>query len=319
MANGNENKKNAKSFKWVSKLGFGNVEEIDTIPNPRDDDVLIIVMGPTGVGKSTFIQKVTMSQDVVVGHKLKSCTRDLSWHQLPESQTKGFENRRVFLIDTPGFDDTFDDDSQILKRITAWLAKSYSSQMPIAGIVYMNDITQKRMFGSTRMNLTMFQKLCGEESFQKVVMATSQWDTLSNESIGTAREEQLKTNFWKDVLDGNATYMAMKEEDSLTAIINHILATYRMIEQGHLMVAETLKIQDEIVVLEKSLPATSAGQELRYTLQELMELQKAALKNVHDEERKKAIEEKMKQLGDQVSGLKMSFSERFRRFFRFGK
>jgi Fe-S cluster assembly ATPase SufC len=35
------------------------------------------VMGTTGSGKSTFIQKATGSPDIVVGHNLKACEKTL--------------------------------------------------------------------------------------------------------------------------------------------------------------------------------------------------------------------------------------------------
>ena len=37
--------------------------------------VLIAVMGVTGSGKSTFVKKVTGSEDVVVGNDLTSCMK----------------------------------------------------------------------------------------------------------------------------------------------------------------------------------------------------------------------------------------------------
>jgi len=36
----------------------------------------------------------------------------------------GLKGYRLVLLDTPGFDDTFLDDIEILKRIAAWLAVS---------------------------------------------------------------------------------------------------------------------------------------------------------------------------------------------------
>ena len=39
---------------------------------------IVAVMGTTGSGKSTFIQKATGSHDVIIGHNLKSCTRLLT-------------------------------------------------------------------------------------------------------------------------------------------------------------------------------------------------------------------------------------------------
>jgi GTP-binding protein EngB required for normal cell division len=39
---------------------------------PRNEDVVIAVMGVTGAGKSTFISQLT-KEEVVVGHSLSSC------------------------------------------------------------------------------------------------------------------------------------------------------------------------------------------------------------------------------------------------------
>jgi putative ribosome biogenesis GTPase RsgA len=58
-----------------------------TMPN----DVVIAVMGLTGVGKSTFIKNITGREDIKVGHTLESGRRTihqtskqfLSYHQRP--------------------------------------------------------------------------------------------------------------------------------------------------------------------------------------------------------------------------------------------
>lgn len=34
------------------------------------------------------------------------------------------EDRRLILVDTPGFDDTYIDDAEVLRRIAVWLAVS---------------------------------------------------------------------------------------------------------------------------------------------------------------------------------------------------
>jgi hypothetical protein len=54
-----------------------------------------------------------------VGCSLKSCTQKIE----PSIITPP-NDRRIVLVDTPGFDDTFIDDTEILRRIAIWLAKS---------------------------------------------------------------------------------------------------------------------------------------------------------------------------------------------------
>lgn len=64
----------------------------------------------------------------VIGHELKSCTSQLqpilltptTYPELPRE----FDGRLI-IVDTPGFDDTYEDDSEILRRISVWLAASW--------------------------------------------------------------------------------------------------------------------------------------------------------------------------------------------------
>jgi putative ribosome biogenesis GTPase RsgA len=39
---------------------------------PRHKNVVIAVIGPTGVGKSSFIKTLTGNEDIVIGHGLTS-------------------------------------------------------------------------------------------------------------------------------------------------------------------------------------------------------------------------------------------------------
>ena len=95
-------------------------------------------MGPTGAGKSSvmnsycyhIVQSQTIPQiinriagkDVVkIGHGLESCTSSIRHVIIPHPTDKG---RRIILIDTPGFDDTYISDADILECIALWLARS---------------------------------------------------------------------------------------------------------------------------------------------------------------------------------------------------
>ncbi|KAG6840419.1 hypothetical protein C0991_006813 [Blastosporella zonata] len=53
------------------------------LEDPRDTDIVIPIMGPTGAGKSTFINFVTGQSVAVVGHNLKSETAQLQHVILP--------------------------------------------------------------------------------------------------------------------------------------------------------------------------------------------------------------------------------------------
>ena len=60
---------------------------------------------------------------MLVGHDIFSCTSKLQYAIIdnPPPRIKG---HRVIIVDTPGFDDTYEDDVEILRRIAVWLASS---------------------------------------------------------------------------------------------------------------------------------------------------------------------------------------------------
>jgi GTPase Era involved in 16S rRNA processing len=56
-----------------------------------------------------------------VGHDLNSCTATIRHIVIPHPDD---HSRRIIFVDTPGFDDTYTDDAEILKLISIWLARS---------------------------------------------------------------------------------------------------------------------------------------------------------------------------------------------------
>jgi hypothetical protein len=69
-----------------------------------------------------------------VGHKLTSCTAELDYAVIDSARlgdtvidsirSAGLQGSRVVIVDTPGFDDTYEGDAEILRRIAVWLEKS---------------------------------------------------------------------------------------------------------------------------------------------------------------------------------------------------
>ena len=59
---------------------------------------------------------------------MTSCTQKLQHYiiEIPEDSPHkdALPNRRLVLVDTPGFDDTNVSDAEILRRIAVWLASS---------------------------------------------------------------------------------------------------------------------------------------------------------------------------------------------------
>jgi hypothetical protein len=104
------------------------------------------------------------------------------------------------LIDCPGFDDPSATDAETITAILTYLNTTYHQGKKLHGIIYMLNITNKRIRGIDRRNIAMFQRLCGVGFYPNVVLGTTHWDKLKTVSEGEDREKELVTNpqFWGD-------------------------------------------------------------------------------------------------------------------------
>jgi hypothetical protein len=103
-----------------------------------------------------------------------------------------------YVADTPGFDDTFLCDIDVIRRVSIWMTKTFSSGQRLSGIVYLHPITDTRLRGSSIRSLRLFDKLCGGCDRQNILLVTSFWNTV-DKKIGLSRESQLEEHegFWK--------------------------------------------------------------------------------------------------------------------------
>jgi hypothetical protein len=156
----------------------------------------------------------------------------------------------VVFIDTPGFNATDNSDVVILTMITDWLVKIYKGNINLAAIVYLHKIDDNRITGSLLKNLELFVGLCGQKAMPNVVIATTMWGNVSADE-GKQREEELKEQFWKGILDnGGRTERFNGTQESAWDIIGSIM---------HTTSSTTLLIQEEIVDGRRSLLKTKAG------------------------------------------------------------
>ncbi|KAF5384899.1 hypothetical protein D9615_001485 [Tricholomella constricta] len=290
--------------------------------NARDTDIVIPVMGPTGVGKSTFLNTVigdTKIEDgntsAPVGHGLNSHTQKIEHFAIRHPRDP---ERRLVFVDTPGFDDTYIDDSEILRRIAVWLAKSYSDNMKLAGVVYLHEISQPRMMGAPRRNLEMFRELCGDKAVRNVVLATTKWGDVTGE-VGEKREQQLRDKYWGHMLKLESKMFRFHlEEHSAWNIVNHILNNEAV---------DALLIQQELVEFQKIIPETKAGRALRATLIELLASQEEVAVKLKqssdaqgDERLRQSLEEtqtKIQTIIKQIRQLKVPLTRRILLFLSF--
>jgi hypothetical protein len=80
-------------------------------------------------------------------------------------------NRRIHLIDTPGFNDTNRSDIEALGIIAAYPGASSANGVRIHGIIMLHPTIDNRIGGSSMRNIEMMKKMCGFTLYENVVIA----------------------------------------------------------------------------------------------------------------------------------------------------
>jgi hypothetical protein len=186
------------------------------------------------------------------------------------------ENRTIYLVDTPGFDDTTRSDTDVLKDVAFFLSTVYQNKVRLAGIIYLHRITDPRMGGSALKNLYMFQRLCGDRGLSSVILATTMWSNLegtdAGQETGRLREAELRMpQFWGSMADrGSEIVKHDGTKESARSIIS------RLVDKGTDVI---LDIQVQLVEENKTLDETSAGQ---YIQKELLDARKRFEKDIEE-------------------------------------
>lgn len=196
---------------------------------------------------------------------------------------------RIWLIDTPGFDDTNRSDVEVLKDIAYWLAAAYSKHTQLAGILYLHSIKEPRFLGSAKRNLRMFQQICGTKNLDSVILATTHWSDAEGkrypEDEGQSKVKELieTKEFWGEMITrGSRVERHDGTKESARTIISNLVDR---------KIRVVLDIQKQLVDQKKSLHDTDAGQALQ---SDIIEERKKSERKLADLRRDKelALEQK---------------------------
>ncbi|EDR05787.1 uncharacterized protein LACBIDRAFT_302511 [Laccaria bicolor S238N-H82] len=213
-----------------------------------EKDIVIALMGPSGSGKSSFINKLMGQSVAYVNDSVESCTQEV---QAFVCLHPDGSERKIVLIDTPGFDDSGRTDYEILKIITEWLVKTYKQRIKLSGIIQLYSIADARMRGTPLRNLKMFEELCGSDGLVNVILTTTFWSQVTPD-VGSQREEQLKSEFWAEMIRHGCKVARFDSWSYETA--------WKIIDLLNVAAPRrrALKLQIEIVDEKKNLSKTSA-------------------------------------------------------------
>ncbi|PCH42101.1 hypothetical protein WOLCODRAFT_72453, partial [Wolfiporia cocos MD-104 SS10] len=206
------------------------------------------VMGPTGVGKTSFINLASGST-LRVGSGLESMTDCIQ--SAPPFRLDGYN---ITLVDTPGFDDTSKSDVEILSSIANYLGRCAAKKKYLSGVIYMHRITDNRVGGAAKRNFKMFMELCGSQGLSNANIVFNMWNQVDERTRNSRKEELLgKDIFFKPAIDAGAEPL---EHDNTVQSAHSILRGLAQKQPCE------LQIQKELVRQHKFLCDTAAGSAL---------------------------------------------------------
>ncbi|KAF9531288.1 hypothetical protein CPB83DRAFT_904843 [Crepidotus variabilis] len=153
---------------------------------------IIVLVGPTGAGKSHFI-------DILAGTNWankKMAQRAVGVRDKEVALSLEGSSTSVVLVDAPGFDDATRPDSEVVRDVVSWLQAQYGNRPHILGVLYFNSIKENRAVGRPQDGLHDFWLMCGlssRENGERVVFVTTHWDVLGDKGKGDIRRELLQT------------------------------------------------------------------------------------------------------------------------------
>ncbi|KAI6118077.1 hypothetical protein F5141DRAFT_600191 [Pisolithus sp. B1] len=269
----------------------------------------IVIMGPTGSGKSSFINALVppkLSSYIQAGHSSESETNEVRHIEWVND-----DGVRIKLVDAPGFDDAREgsSDTDVLNMIASFLEKEYKAQTSkLVGLIYMHRVNDIRVGRTSGQNLRMFYKLCGQDSLKNVVIVVTTQNEVTPEEWHREQELLSSDYLFKSLVDGGAI---VRRHDGARGSASEIVNCLLCKEHA------TTQIVRELVHERKTVEETSAGVELQSELRASLQkhrrelevlggqLQSATTPMAKRElvEQKSMVEQSISSLNQQLNGL----------------
>ena len=152
----------------------------------------------------------------------------------------------------------------------------------MTGLLYFHRIFDNRMARTQLENLRVFEKLCGED-FRGIVLTTTMWDWV-DEDEGKNREEQLRTEYWKAMIErGSCVRRFYQDQKSAFDVLAPIIDKVNS--------RSALLLQKEVHDLGLQLNQTTAGRTLYLEIGELVKLYQSCMDRIRAEREEQTLDE----------------------------
>ncbi|KAF9034630.1 hypothetical protein BJ165DRAFT_1534078 [Panaeolus papilionaceus] len=221
-------------YEYIKVTGPVSVEPVDAVPN-TEFSWRILIMGPTGAGKSSFIEALGLkNSSKISSNGLDGCTQAISTYTLSNATHK--DGSPIYIVDSPGFADAKISEMAIVSMLQKWIkGHRYFSR-----VFYLTPVTRVRLPGSQRQVLRTFQALTGVNAAGNVTIVTTMWDTIWGEQAEVRAEgnyEQLQNEIWKDFIqEGAQIAKFLNTQECVLSLLNEALgrsSTKNFLIEGH--------------------------------------------------------------------------------------
>jgi nucleoside phosphorylase len=164
-----------------------------------------------------------------------------------------FDGQQIILVGMPGFIYTDPSGTVALMLIAEFMKETYEHNALLSGIIWLQPINNIRVDGPDLRNFNMFRKLCGDDGFKNVILATTNWDAAQTQlqtQEFLAREKELSSNLWSNMIEKGSQLRSYKRNNGIAEQMIRELVQHTPI---------ALDIQHELVDEHKQLVDTAAG------------------------------------------------------------
>ena len=155
---------------------MGNTNDLfDQYKNMNIDETkekVFVLLGLTGVGKSSFINGITNTQKCEIGHNAKSCTKNI---QMVNTLLNGIN---YYIIDTPGFDDSKLDEEKINSTL-----QELRNYQRIGSILICLKYNDSKLSKSVKKALIGIMDIFPAEDFWEHTLIIRTWSQLSEDKL----------------------------------------------------------------------------------------------------------------------------------------
>ncbi|KAF9053454.1 hypothetical protein BJ165DRAFT_1447548 [Panaeolus papilionaceus] len=208
-----------------------------------NDCAIVIIVGRTGAGKSSFIEKLASKTaggpQGIAKSKLDAGTLHVVPYRVDHQMLNLGTDRPLIIVDTPGLSDKRISEMIIVRMIQKWLRQRwrilfyflsciqlplhFSGAKRVDRLFYMDSISDKKMTRSQATSLEIFKALCGEQAAHRTVILTTMWDQLWNDDLvaqGNHHHSLLAETYFSDFLSCGCRME--KFENTLESVIANL-------------------------------------------------------------------------------------------------